>query len=82
VRSEATLVTDVNTAFRAAGATSTQALAQYGRLLAELTSRDNFPALHAVIDAKAFENDSPDGEFSFGLERLLDGVGTLISARG
>ena len=31
VRSEATLVTDVNAAFRAAGATRVQAVARYGR---------------------------------------------------
>ena len=81
VRSEATLVTDVNAAFRATGATPAQALTQYGQLLADLTSRHEFPALRAVIDAGAFENDTPDGEFTFGLERLLDGVAALIRAR-
>lgn len=81
VRSEATLVTDVNAAFRAAGATPVQAVARYGRLLADLTSPDDFPALHAVIEARAFEHDNPDGEFTFGLERVLDGVASLIRAR-
>lgn len=78
VRSEATLATGVNAAFRAAGATPAQGLARYGRLLAELTSPEEFPALHAVIDAGAFEQDNPDSEFTFGLERILDGLGDLI----
>ena len=74
VRSEATLVTDVNAAFRAAGATPVQAVARYGRLLADLTSPDDSPALHAVIEARAFEHDNPDGGLTFGLERVLDVV--------
>jgi AcrR family transcriptional regulator len=81
VRSEATLATDVNAAFRATGATPAQALARYGTLLAELTSPEEFPALHAVIDAGAFEQDNPDSEFTFGLDRILDGIGHLISRR-
>lgn len=81
VRSEARLVADVNAAFRAAGMTSAHALARYGVLLAELTPPSRFPALHEVIDAGAFANDNPDGEFIFGLERVLDGIGVLISAR-
>lgn len=81
VRGEATLATDVNAAFRATGATPEQALARYGRLLAALTSPEQFPALHAVIDAGAFEQDTPDSEFTFGLDRILDGIGHLIAAR-
>jgi len=81
VRGEATLATDVNAAFRATGATPAQALARYGRLLAALTSPEEFPALHAVIAAGAFEQDNPDSEFSFGLDRILDGIGRLISDR-
>jgi hypothetical protein len=52
-RREATLVTDGNAAFRATGATPVQAVARYGRLLVDLTSPDDFPALHAVIEARA-----------------------------
>jgi AcrR family transcriptional regulator len=82
VRSEATLVSDVNATFLATGTTSALALRQYGRLLARLAPAAEFPALHAVIKAGAFEQDSPDVEFNFGLERLLDGVGALIGTVG
>jgi hypothetical protein len=34
-----------------------------------------------VIEARAFEHDNPDGVFTFGLERVLDGVASLIRAR-
>lgn len=80
-RSEAMLATDVNAAFRAAGATPAQALERYGRLLAQLTAPEQFPALHAVINAGAFQQGNPDSEFIFGLDRILDGIGHLI-ARG
>jgi hypothetical protein len=78
VRSEATLVADVNATFHAAGATSVQALRHYGRLLARLAPPEEFPALHAVLEANALAQDNPDGEFIFGLERVLDGVDALI----
>jgi Tetracyclin repressor-like, C-terminal domain len=54
----------------------------YGRLLARLTTPEQFPAVRAVIESGVFdEPDDPDAEFSFGLERLLDGVGVLVDRR-
>jgi AcrR family transcriptional regulator len=79
VRSEATLVAQVNAAFRAGGSTAQQALANYGRLLAKLAPAQRFPALHAVIGAGAFEREEDPGEeFAFGLARVLDGIRALI----
>jgi hypothetical protein len=54
----------------------------YGRLLARLTTSEQFPAISAVIDSGAFDGpDDPDAEFSFTLARLLDGVGVLVDRR-
>ena len=54
----------------------------YGRLLARLTDPERFPALHAVLTAGVFdEPDDGDFDFSFGLERVLDGIETLIDRR-
>jgi PAS domain S-box-containing protein len=40
------------------------------------------PALHAVLDAGVFDHaDPPDDEFAFGLERILDGIETLVRVR-
>jgi AcrR family transcriptional regulator len=82
VRNEATLSVDVYAAFEAAGATSQQAMSAYGRLLRTLTDARRFPALHAVLAAGVFDQDDPpDAEFAFGLERLLDGVEALVRRR-
>jgi hypothetical protein len=82
VRSEAALVNDVNAAFRAAGTTSPQAMAAYGRLLARLIGPGRFPALTAVIEAGVFDaEDDPDAEFKFGLRRVLDGIAVLVDSR-
>ncbi len=81
VRSEAALVAQINARIRAAGSTSEQAMADYGRLLGTLTTPDRFPALHGVIKAGVFERpDDPDAEFIFGLERVLDGIEKLVGS--
>jgi hypothetical protein len=57
-------------------------MSSYGRLLARLTDRQRFPALHGVLAAGVFdEPDDGDDEFVFGLERVLDGIETLIENR-
>jgi hypothetical protein len=54
----------------------------YGRLMARLTDPERFPALHAVLAAGGFdEPDDGDFDFAFGLERVLDGIETLIEKR-
>jgi AcrR family transcriptional regulator len=83
VRSQATLQADIAAA-QAAGAAppDPELMGAYGRLLARLTDPERFPALHAVLAAGVFdEPDEPDYEFNFGLERVLDGIETLIENR-
>jgi AcrR family transcriptional regulator len=78
VRSEATLTADLV----ATNPTLEAVMAGYPSTLRKLTDPDRFPALHAVLDAGVFDvADDPDVEFSFGLERILDGVDTLVRAR-
>jgi AcrR family transcriptional regulator len=80
VRNQATLQADIAAA-QAAGA-APELMASYGRLLAKLTDPERFPALHAVLAAGVFdEPDDGDDEFGFGLERVLDGIETLIEKR-
>jgi AcrR family transcriptional regulator len=83
VRSQAMLEADIAAA-QAAGAAppDVELMGTYGRLLARLTDPERFPALHAVIRAGVFdEPDEADYDFSFGLERVLDGIETLIDRR-
>jgi AcrR family transcriptional regulator len=81
VRSEALLSADISAA-QASDATVQELRASYGRLLAKLTDAERFPALHRVIASGALEEpDDFDAGFRFGLERVLDGIETLIDKR-
>lgn len=82
VRSYAQLNADLREAY-AAGDAVARATVHYGRLVTTLTSREEFPALHAVVDAGAFEDMTPDegDNFQFGLDRILDGVEALMRSR-
>jgi AcrR family transcriptional regulator len=75
VRNEATLTVELT----AAGFLSDEAMIGYSRLLRTLTDPDRFPALHALLAAGVFDRaDPPEKEFSFGLERMLDGIEAFI----
>jgi hypothetical protein len=77
VRNEATLVTDI------AAAGSEPAFYSYGSMLRRLADAERFPALRRAIDAGALDDDDElDGEFRFGLGRILDGTQALIDAAG
>ena len=86
-RTQATLEADIAAAM-AAGVAGAQPMTSYGRTLARLTDPERFPALHAAIAAGALDapegeigEDDMDIEFTFGLERVLDGIETLIENR-
>jgi len=83
VRGQATFQADIAAAQTAGDAApDPELMASYGRLLARLTDPERFPALHAVLAAGVFdEPDDGDGDFGFGLERVLDGIETLIEKR-
>jgi AcrR family transcriptional regulator len=83
VRNDSTVMVAVYRSFETSGAASgDEWMATYARRLAKLTDRERFPALRAVLDAGVLERaDDPDEEFVFGLERVLDGVETLVTRR-
>lgn len=57
-------------------------LAGYSQLLRRLTDPERFPALTEILDEGVFdEEDDPDYDFIFGLERVLDGIEQLIDSR-
>jgi AcrR family transcriptional regulator len=78
-RNEASVTADLDETFLA-GATPQEAMSRYGRLLTELTDEREFPELNTVIASGFFDaqDDPPDAEFLFGLERILDGIAELI----
>jgi AcrR family transcriptional regulator len=74
VRNEATLTADF-----AAASGGQPVMPGYGALLAQITSADEFPALHRAIASGALDDeDDIDLEYRFGLARILDGIGRLI----
>jgi AcrR family transcriptional regulator len=82
VRNEATLGAEIGAASSAAGATEPQIMPVWGQLLANLTDPQRFPALRAALASEAFDqDDDPDDEFVFGLERILDGIAALVRTR-
>jgi len=82
VRNVATLEADLQQAFEAANVSPQDALAGYNRLVLSLTTAEAFPEVHAVVTAGIFDAaDDPDDEFTFGLERILDGLDVLIRTR-
>jgi AcrR family transcriptional regulator len=80
VRNEATLAADIAAAVAASGA---QVMPGWSDVLRRVTDAERFPALHRAMASAAFaQDDHPDEEFVFGLERVLDGVSALIARRG
>jgi len=68
-------------------AASGESVAAYSALLSDLVDAQRFPALRTAVDAGAFDYppDATEEEqqftYAFGLERILDGVATLIQRR-
>ena len=79
VRNLAATETDIAGAIRDSGLTPDAWMARHGAMLRELTDAERFPAMAVLLKAGVFDiADSTEGEFNdeftFGLERILDGV--------
>ncbi|EIV93897.1 TetR/AcrR family transcriptional regulator [Frankia sp. QA3] len=74
VRNEATLTADLR-----AASGGENMMPGYGALLTRLIDPAMFPSLQRAIDSGSLDDDDDmDGEFDFGLARLLDGIAVLI----
>jgi AcrR family transcriptional regulator len=81
VRNAASIDADIEAAVRASGKTPDEWMSSYTRTLTQLADPQRFPALTKFIAAGVFERaDPPDDEFTFGLDRVLDGLAALIRA--
>ncbi|MFG1884997.1 TetR/AcrR family transcriptional regulator [Micromonospora sp. NPDC049102] len=82
VRNEAMLTNQIAEGSRAAGVEPGELMPAYGAMVARLIDPGRFPALTRVLDAGVLnQDDGPDDEFTFGLDRILDGVEALIAHR-
>ena len=60
-----------------------QAVADYGRTIGRLVDEDRFPEMSELLAAGVTDDDDPpDDEFAFGLDRVLDGVAALVGDAG
>jgi AcrR family transcriptional regulator len=83
IRSFALLSGDIAAAVES-GEPMARATASFGALIKQLTAPAEFPALHAVVDSGTFDEEEGellDYDFHFGLDRILDGVASLIARR-
>jgi hypothetical protein len=82
VRNIATTDADIVAAIQASGKTPQAWMSSYARLFAKIAETRRFPALSKFVAAGVFDTyDDPDDEFIFGLDRILDGIDALITAR-
>jgi len=79
VRNEAIMEAQITEAVRAAGTTDQQAMLDYNQILGLVTDGQHFPELSRVVASGVLAQADPwDDEFVFGLDRILDGIGTLL----
>lgn len=77
VRNHATLEAQLAAAMQSPD--TADVLRHYGQVLARVTDPERYPALHAALDAGAFDAGANDDlDFDFSLERTLDGIETFI----
>ena len=82
VRSEATIAADFAEAMTEPDSTVAQLMAGYGRMLTTLVDPVRMPSVWSAIKSGSLDDeDNPDAEFIFGLDRILDGVDVLIRSR-
>lgn len=81
VRNEVTLMADVGAAVAASGEQNVSGA--WSRLITRVTDAERFPALHRALASGVLEeDDDPDEDFGWRLERVLDGVDALVRGRG
>lgn len=79
VRSEALMVSDLAAAVATRGITPEELMASYERTLKRLVDPERHPGITRQLETGVMsEPDEADYEFTFGMERLLDGVEALV----
>jgi AcrR family transcriptional regulator len=65
-----------------AGSSAEQMMSSYSDVLRRLIDPDRFPSVAFALKQGVFDQpDSVDSEFSFGLDRVLDGIDVLVRSR-
>jgi AcrR family transcriptional regulator len=79
VRNQVAIQAQMAQALAATGTTDQQMMMDYGATLGALIDTDRFPELTRVVASGVLSRaDDMDDEFTFGLERILDGIAVLV----
>jgi AcrR family transcriptional regulator len=82
VRNQATMESQIAAAFVASYASADEAMSAYSGILRSLIDPHRFPELSDVLASGVVDRaDGPDDEFTFGMDRILDGIEVLVTAR-
>jgi Tetracyclin repressor-like, C-terminal domain len=84
IRNEAILTADLAMAAKASRSKVQNTMSAYGTQLGKLIDPERFPAISAAIASGVFDQPDAgdmDADFTFGLERILDGIEVLVSER-
>ncbi|MDN3352943.1 TetR/AcrR family transcriptional regulator [Actinomadura sp. DC4] len=82
VRNTEAMFHGIAEAVAAALSTEDQMMSSYSDVLRKVIDPERFPCIASALDEGVFDQaDSAEGEFAFGLERVLDGIDVLVSSR-
>jgi AcrR family transcriptional regulator len=85
-RGWATVSSDIEAAQAAGDVTTLTVMASYGEIITKVADPEKYAELHKVVAAGVFEggledDEEPEFDYHFGLNRLLDGIELLIRER-
>jgi AcrR family transcriptional regulator len=85
-RGWATVSSDIEAAQAAGDVTTLTVMANYGEIITKVADPEKYSELHKVVAAGVFEGgleeeEEPEFDYHFGLNRLLDGIELLIRER-
>ncbi|HZE33949.1 MAG TPA: TetR/AcrR family transcriptional regulator [Actinoallomurus sp.] len=82
VRNTEALFHGIAEAVVAAGSSAERMMSSYSDVLRKVIDPERFPSVSAALGQGVFDQpDSVDGEFGFGLDRVLDGIDVLVRSR-
>jgi AcrR family transcriptional regulator len=82
VRGTEAMFHSVAEAVDAAGTSPDRMMYSYSNVLRQVINPSDFPSVAAALEQGVFDQaDTADGEFEFGLDRILDGLDALVRAR-
>ncbi|MGH3374783.1 MAG: TetR/AcrR family transcriptional regulator C-terminal domain-containing protein [Actinoallomurus sp.] len=82
VRGTEAMFQSVTEAIDAAGTSPDRMMYSYSNVLRKLITASDFPSVATALEQGVFDQaDTADGEFEFGLDRILDGLDVLVRAR-